>query len=227
MQQLRKLLFTPAFVLFFAAFLSGCNLTGFLPNFLPLVDQTVGGDLPGMDPDGDPGGDKIVRVRCQTWPAGFAGIKCEAILSNGVSDLVNDVHTGIDVIDFVTRQNLENKIRETLHHQCAVMAGLALDEAIRRSANFGPILNDYINQQNVRWLAVAACGQVVQRSWDETNDNRYSDGDECAAGALTLKIDSVNLPPTFEYNTFAIHQDDGNCVRERVYGPGWTFWGND
>jgi len=127
----------------------------------------------------------------------------------------------------VTQANLENRIKEILLQQCSIRVGQALDQAISRSGNFGPLLNNYITQQNVRWLAVAACGQIVQKSWDETNNDRYSDGDECAAGSLTLKIDSVNLPPSFEYNTFSYSQDNANCLRERVYGPLFSFWGND
>jgi hypothetical protein len=228
MKQIRKLPFTAAVgVLFFAFFLSGCKLSDFIPNFQQLVDETLGGDLPGMDPDGRPGRDKIVRVRCETWPANFAGIRCEAALSNGVSDLINDIHTGVSAIDVVLRGNLERTIKELAHRQCAVMAGKALDEALRRSGNFAPLLNDYITKQNVRFLAVAACFEIVQKSWNETNNDRYSDGDECAAGSLVLRMDSVNLPPAFDYSTFAIHQDNGNCPRERVYGPGFSFWGND
>lgn len=222
------------------AMLTGCGFYDAVPVNSIFIDKTFSEPVPFMNGDVE----RIARVRCtlSPLPAGalFRGT-CEAALSNGVSDLANDLHTGIDFLDAVSEGDLEASIQDAAAMQCGSYINdtgipkLIWEAAVRGPQvgwpSLGQVVSDYIDRHFVGFRAYAWCIDAVTRAWNETNDNTYSGGHRCAVGRATITVRDLNEPPEVSFATFPRDESNSLCPRTRVVmdipGPFNPWWGND
>lgn len=222
-------------------FVAGCGLYDVVPAGTTLIDETYSYQIPYMNGDHD----RIARVRCRLLqpPQGslFRGA-CEAALSNGVSDLANDLHTGVDILDAFRRDDLEARLKSAATAACFNYVNGEGIPALKWYAALGgnwggmPWLGNavggYIDRHSVGLRSYFWCETAVRRAWDETNDNTYSGGHRCAVGQVTITVRDMDHPPDVSFATFPRHESSSLCPRARVdldilpFGGG-PWWGND
>jgi len=219
---------------------TGCGFYDAIPVDTIFIDKTFSEPIPYMNGDVE----RIARVRCKLTPlvqgALFRGT-CEAALSNGVSDLANDLHTGIDFLDAFAEGDLEARLQEEAGLACGDyinqqgIPALIWQAAVRGNEvgwpGLGQTVADYINRHAVGFRAYAWCFEAVERAWDETNDNTYSGGHRCAVGRATITVRDLDHPPEISLGTFPRDESNVLCPHARIVmdipGPFNPYWGND
>lgn len=220
--------------------LAGCGFYDSVPLDTIFIDETYSAPVPFMNGDVE----KIARVRCTLTvaPAGylFRGT-CHAALSNGVSDLLNDLHSGVDILDYSSRRDLNALLQERAGIECGNFLNreglpVLMREAAARGKQkgypaLGDVVSDYIVRHNVGFRAYAWCFQAVQAAWDETHDNTHSGGHRCAVGTMTISVRDLEHPPTVTTGAFARDESHPHCPHARIVwdapGPFNPYWGND
>lgn len=222
--------------------LTACGYYDAIPVGSIFVDKTFSEPIPYMNGDVE----RIARVRCTLGPLPSGALfqaSCEAALSNGVSDLANDLHTGIDFLDAVSEGDLEAAIQDAAAMECGRFINdtgipvLIWTAAVEGSnvgwPGLGQVVADYVDRHFVGFRAYAWCMDAVSQAWDETNENQYSGGHRCATGRATITVRALDQPPQVSLSTHAHHEDEGSyfCPRSRIVmdipGPFNPWWGND
>jgi hypothetical protein len=227
---------------FFAAwFVSGCGFYDSVPVGTIFVDETIAVPIPYMNGDVD----RIARVRCKLEPLSAGAVfrgACEIAFSNGVSDLANDLHTGIEILDAFEEADLEDWLVTAGGFACGYYIAEEGLPALRYAAavlgkqngwpGLGTAVSDYLTRHSVASRASNWCADAVDLMWDETDDNTYSGGHRCAVGRVTITARDLERPPEVAFATFARDEASSLCPRARiVYDVPWSpvnlHWGND
>jgi len=180
------------------------------------------GHVTGMTDDTD----KILGLGCKfvsgtVNPSLDIRGRCDIALSNGISDLANDIHTGLDIARFipdVSSTDIKNNILNNITNRCttAVNSGLAEFVDTQTDPGIASFVQNYISTNvNVHGI----CAGSVNTLWDETNDNTYSGGHRCAAMHLNLRFTSVNTGPSVSRSAYTIDESASTypgCPLERV-----------
>jgi hypothetical protein len=200
----------------FSALSNGCGLEGSLPSYH--YDETINAVIPHLKATHE----NIARARCSFEPDPSDGVLyggfCEVALSNGVSDLLNDIHTGIDVIDAVTETDMKQHIKDLGIFYCTTALNQLVDtlQFAAVAQGFGDVAEDYIDGQSLRLRGLAYCKDGVEKAWNETNENQYSGGQRCAVGKVAIALESINLPPVVHISTFSRDDSSSFCPHARL-----------
>jgi hypothetical protein len=199
-----------------SALSNGCGLEGFLPDFRH--DETIHTVIPHLKATEE----NVARLRCSFEPDPSDGVLyggfCEVALSNGVSDLLNDIHTGIDIIDAATEGDLKQYIKDLGTFYCTGALDHLVDTLLYTAAanGFGDVAENYIDAQSLRSRVFGYCKDGVEKAWNETNENQYSGGQRCAVGKVAIAFESVNLPPVVHISTFSRDDSSSFCPHARL-----------
>lgn len=203
-----------------------------IPDGTVLWENTnIRGQIPGFK-----GEDTLLGANCIS--AGKANgsvltINCHAALSNGVSDLLNDLHTVVDLVDLIG-PDAEPYLLAAARDRCTAGLRAGIDRAIAMvpAGLYRDLVADYVNKQKLRDNAAWYCIGAVITMWREVDRDVYSTGHNCAVGKVNIVVRSVNEPPQVNYSSYAI--SEVLCPRSRLtldipgpFDPPVPFWGND
>jgi hypothetical protein len=223
------------------ACLGAVCLPGAASGFKPpceLYRDSVVEHIPGFSHDTD----QIATVGCTLQRFSISpleiGVRCNVSTSTGVTDLANDIHTAVDIIDRIPKIDageLEAFFIGKAADRCgrAVRDGLLefVDDLEGGFAPYKPILENYLNGQ---LDGVSVCEAVIDELWDETDANRYSGGKTCAAVRVDLTITDLGKAPRLTglhaYPIMQTYATYPGCLREDlsvdVPGPVNPGWGS-
>jgi hypothetical protein len=211
------------------ACLSGC--AQFVPANAVLWQGDLRMGIPAME-----GEDWVMRGNCVSQGSvngSIITVDCSVALSNGVTDLLNDIHTATQIANALSGFRTEEILKSRVTDACINGLFVGYINAIQQIPE-GPYRDAAVNYvvQHVSPRAGGYCSTAVDMMWNETNNDVHSGGTTCAVGKARISLVSVNLPPVVEFSTGAI--PDVICPRSRVVlttpGPDFLpdlYWGND
>jgi hypothetical protein len=212
--------------------LAACGVYDVVPPNTQLIDRTYSTVIPHLKPTTE----RIVRVRCYLSSGSLLKGYCDASLSLGVSDIVNDLHTGLDVVDAVVENDIENFLKSRARSYCTDRAREGMNilywNVAAANGDLGAVVGNYIKRHAMPDRIATYCRDAVDRVWSETNDNTYSGGHRCATGRVNFDIYDLARPPRISFDTYPREESSSLCPKARlIYElPGIVpdlRWGND
>lgn len=207
---------------------TGCSFPG---GGSELYHTTYSAHIPAMRDSQD----KILNVGCKLTSASLNPLRvdghCDVALSTAVSDLANDIHTAIDVVNAVTGghgDDIESAMLSAVSSRCKIAVDSSLQSIVNQQSN--PTVKAFLQSYLAAHVNTASlCANSVSTLWNETNNNTYSGGHNCAAMHINASFQSVNSGPSIGLSTYAINESSTTypgCPRERTSPIPGVYWGN-